>query len=127
MRRPANESLWHRPAVPSSAPPAAALYVVATPIGNLEDITLRALRALAEVDAIVAEDSRRTRALLTAHGITPRGPILSLPAFDEDRRVPALLERLRDGTSLAVVTDGGTPAVSDPGSELVRSARAAGF
>ena len=126
MRQPANESLWHGRAVTPNAPAVATLHVVATPIGNLEDITLRALRVLAEVDAIVAEDSRRTRALLTAHGITSRGPILSLPAFDETRRVPALVDRLRNGESLALVTDGGTPAVSDPGAELVRAARAAG-
>jgi 16S rRNA (cytidine1402-2'-O)-methyltransferase len=107
--------------------PAAVLHVVATPIGNLEDITLRALRVLAEVDTIVAEDSRRTRTLLNAHGITPRGPVLSLPAFDEGRRIPALLERLRAGQSMAVVTDGGTPGVSDPGAELARAAREAGF
>jgi 16S rRNA (cytidine1402-2'-O)-methyltransferase len=61
------------------------LAVVATPIGNLEDITLRALRVLAECDAVIAEDSRRTRALLSAHGV--RKPVLSLPAFDERRRV----------------------------------------
>jgi len=100
------------------------LFVVATPIGNLEDITLRALRVLRECDAVVAEDSRRTRTLLTAHGI--RNRVLSLPAFDEERRVPAVVARLDAGESLALVTDGGTPAISDPGAALVRAARAAG-
>jgi 16S rRNA (cytidine1402-2'-O)-methyltransferase len=100
------------------------LFVVATPIGNLEDITLRALRTLRECDAVVAEDSRRTRTLLAAQGIEQR--ILSLPAFDEARRVPALVARLDAGESLALCTDGGTPAVSDPGAELVRAARRAG-
>jgi 16S rRNA (cytidine1402-2'-O)-methyltransferase len=100
------------------------LHVVGTPIGNLEDITLRALRTLRECDAVVAEDSRRTRVLLTAHGIERR--VLSLPAFDEERRVPALVARLDAGESLALCTDGGTPGVSDPGAALVRAARAAG-
>ncbi|HET9052449.1 MAG TPA: 16S rRNA (cytidine(1402)-2'-O)-methyltransferase [Candidatus Dormibacteraeota bacterium] len=102
------------------------LYVVATPIGNLEDITLRALRVLGDADAIVAEDSRRVRALLSAHGIRARGPVLALPAFDEARRVPALLERLAAGEAIAFVTDAGTPAVSDPGAILVRAARDTG-
>jgi 16S rRNA (cytidine1402-2'-O)-methyltransferase len=105
----------------------ATLFVVATPIGNLEDITLRALRVLAEVDIIVAEDSRRTRGLLSAHRISARGPVLSLPAFDEARRVPGLVDRLGFGESIALVTDGGTPAVSDPGAALVRAARDAGI
>lgn len=101
-----------------------ALQVVATPIGNLEDITLRALHILRACDAVVAEDSRRTRALLTAHGITQR--VLSLPAFDERRRIPDLLTRLDAGDILALCTDAGTPAISDPGAALVRAAREAG-
>jgi 16S rRNA (cytidine1402-2'-O)-methyltransferase len=104
--------------------PMSTLFVVGTPIGNLQDITLRALRTLRECDAVVAEDSRRTRALLTAHGIENR--VLSLPAFDEERRVPSLVSRLDSGESLALCTDGGTPAVSDPGALLVRAARGAG-
>jgi 16S rRNA (cytidine1402-2'-O)-methyltransferase len=100
------------------------LAVVATPIGNLEDITLRALRVLRECDAVVAEDSRRTKALLSAHGV--HKPVLSLPAFDERRRVPQLLERLDRGETLALCTDAGTPAVSDPGAILVRAAVEAG-
>jgi 16S rRNA (cytidine1402-2'-O)-methyltransferase len=95
------------------------LYVVATPIGNLEDITLRALRVLRECDTVVAEDSRRTRALLTANGITAH--VVSLPAHDEARRVDALVGRLDAGEVLALCTDGGTPAISDPGAMLVRA------
>jgi 16S rRNA (cytidine1402-2'-O)-methyltransferase len=98
--------------------------VVATPIGNLEDITLRALRVLRECDAVVAEDSRRTKALLTAHGV--QKPVLSLPAFDERRRIPQLIERLDRGETLALCTDAGTPALSDPGSLLVSAAVEAG-
>jgi 16S rRNA (cytidine1402-2'-O)-methyltransferase len=104
--------------------PTGTLAVVATPIGNLEDITLRALRVLRECDAVVAEDSRRTKALLTAHGV--QKPVLSLPAFDERRRIPHLIERLDRGETLALCTDAGTPALSDPGSLLVSAAVEAG-
>ena len=104
--------------------PTGTLAVVATPIGNLEDITLRALRVLRECDAVVAEDSRRTKALLTAHGV--QKPVLSLPAFDERRRIPQLIERLDRGETLALCTDAGTPALSDPGSLLVSAARRGG-
>jgi 16S rRNA (cytidine1402-2'-O)-methyltransferase len=100
------------------------LHVVATPIGNLEDITLRALRVLRECDAVVAEDTRRTRQLLSAHGLARQ--LLSLPAHDELRRVPALVGRLLAGETLALCTDAGTPVVSDPGALLVRAAREAG-
>jgi len=100
------------------------LHVVSTPIGNLEDITLRALRVLRECDCVVAEDSRRTRALLSALDI--HKPVLSLPAHDEARRVPAILERLERGEQVALCTDAGTPAVSDQGALLVRAARASG-
>ena len=100
------------------------LAVVATPIGNLEDITARALRTLRECDAVVAEDSRRTRALLAVNGIS-RG-VLSLPAFDEQRRLPRIVARLDRGETLALCTDAGTPALSDPGARLVRAARATG-
>ncbi|MBJ7610206.1 MAG: 16S rRNA (cytidine(1402)-2'-O)-methyltransferase [Candidatus Dormibacteraeota bacterium] len=101
------------------------LYVVATPIGNLEDITLRALRVLGECDGVIAEDTRRTRQLLTAHGLGR--PLHSLPAHDEQRRVPALLDRLLAGEVLALCSDAGTPVVSDPGAALVRGARDAGI
>lgn len=100
------------------------LYVVATPIGNLEDLTLRAARLLGEVDAVVAEDTRRTRGLLTHLGLSK--PLLSLPAFDEKARVAPLVTRLVAGESLALVTDAGTPAISDPGGALVDAAWEAG-
>lgn len=104
--------------------PTGTLAVVATPIGNLEDITLRALRVLRECDVVVAEDSRRTRQLLTAHGI--QKPVMSFPAFDERRRIPQLIERLDRGETLALCTDAGTPALSDPGALLVSAAVEAG-
>jgi 16S rRNA (cytidine1402-2'-O)-methyltransferase len=100
------------------------LFVVGTPIGNLEDISLRALRVLRECDAVVAEDTRRTAQLLRAHGIAR--PLLSLPAHDEDRRVPSLVARLDAGDVLALCSDAGTPGISDPGAALVRAARASG-
>jgi 16S rRNA (cytidine1402-2'-O)-methyltransferase len=101
------------------APPAGTLYVVATPIGNLEDITLRALRVLREVDLIAAEDTRRTAHLLTRHGIST--PTISFHEHNASGRIPKLLERLAAGTSIAVVSDAGTPGVSDPGVELVQA------
>jgi 16S rRNA (cytidine1402-2'-O)-methyltransferase len=93
------------------------LYVVATPIGNLEDITLRALRVLREVNLIAAEDTRRTSRLLTHFGIST--PTTSFHAHNSKSRGPQLLSRLHDGQSIALVTDAGTPGVSDPGAELV--------
>jgi 16S rRNA (cytidine1402-2'-O)-methyltransferase len=96
------------------------LYLVATPIGNLEDITHRALRVLGEVDLVAAEDTRRTRRLLTHFGLEV--PVVSLFEHNERGRVPGLLRRLRDGESVAVVTDAGSPAVADPGFPLVRAA-----
>lgn len=101
------------------------LYLVATPIGNLEDITARALRILREVALVAAEDTRRSARLLQHFGITT--PLLSLHAHNEHARTPALLARLAGGESIAVVSDAGTPLVSDPGEGLVRAARAAGI
>ena len=100
------------------------LFIVGTPIGNLEDITLRALRVLRQVDAIAAEDTRRTRHLLEHHGI--RTPTLSLHEHNERVRTRQLLDRLAGGASIAVVSDAGMPGISDPGAYLVREARAAG-
>jgi 16S rRNA (cytidine1402-2'-O)-methyltransferase len=100
------------------------LYVVATPIGNLEDLSPRARRVLSEVDAVVAEDTRHTRGLLSHEGLAK--PLCSLPAFDEKERVAPLVARLAAGETLALVTDAGTPAVSDPGEALVDAAREAG-
>jgi 16S rRNA (cytidine1402-2'-O)-methyltransferase len=96
------------------------LYVVATPIGNLEDITLRALRVLREVDVIAAEDTRRSARLLSHHGIATR--TISFHEHNTRSRVAQLISRLEGGESVAIVTDAGTPGVSDPGLELVREA-----
>jgi 16S rRNA (cytidine1402-2'-O)-methyltransferase len=96
------------------------LYVVATPIGNLEDITLRALRTLREVDVVAAEDTRRTAHLLAHHGIST--PTISFHEHNTRSRVPQLVSRLEAGQSIALVTDAGTPGVSDPGLELVQAA-----
>ncbi|HJQ84875.1 MAG TPA: ribosomal RNA small subunit methyltransferase I, partial [Candidatus Binatia bacterium] len=101
------------------------LYVVATPIGNLEDVTLRALRVLADVDLIAAEDTRRTRGLLTHLGAAPQ--LLSYHAHSDHKRLDTLLEILREGRDVALVSDAGTPAVSDPGTDLVAAARGAGI
>jgi 16S rRNA (cytidine1402-2'-O)-methyltransferase len=100
------------------------LYVVATPIGNLEDITVRGLRVLREVDVVACEDTRRTRALLTHFDI--HTPTVSYYEHNERARAPQLLRQLADGRSIALVTDAGTPGISDPGTRLVRDARAAG-
>lgn len=97
------------------------LYVVATPIGHREDITLRALRVLREVDVVAAEDTRHTRALLAHHGI--QRALVSLHEHNEVRRVPELVRRLRQGTNVALVSDAGTPLISDPGFRLVRVAQ----
>lgn len=100
------------------------LFVVATPIGNLGDLSDRARTTLQDVDAVVAEDTRRSGQLLHHLGI--HKPLLSLPAFDEANRAGPLIERLRAGESMALVTDAGTPAISDPGALLVRRAIEAG-
>jgi 16S rRNA (cytidine1402-2'-O)-methyltransferase len=109
---------------PPPALPAGTLFVVATPIGNLEDITLRALRVLREVDLVAAEDTRRTRSLLEAHGV--RAALISYFEHNQARRGPELLRRLQGGARVALVTDAGTPGVSDPGFRLVRLCRDAG-
>ncbi len=106
-------------------PPAGTLYVVATPIGNLEDITLRALRVLKEVSLIAAEDTRRTGRLLAHYGISTA--TLSLHEHNERARSAAVIARLAAGASVALVTDAGTPLLSDPGRHLIREASAAGL
>ena len=103
-----------------SEKPPGTLYVVSTPIGNLEDITLRALRVLKEVDLIAAEDTRRTRQLLTHYGI--HKPLISYHEYNRRMREKTLLQELREGKSIALVTDAGTPGISDPGEDLVRGA-----
>lgn len=104
---------------------AGTLYVVATPIGNLADLTARGREVLAGVDAICAEDTRHTRQLLSAYGLEK--PLLSLHEHNEAEIAWRLVERLRGGESLALVSDAGTPLVSDPGYRLVREVRAAGL
>ncbi|HEY0582969.1 MAG TPA: 16S rRNA (cytidine(1402)-2'-O)-methyltransferase [Chloroflexota bacterium] len=99
------------------------LYVVATPIGNLEDITLRALRVLKEVPLVAAEDTRVTRTLFRAHDI--HTPLASFHEFTSPSRRNRLIDRLADG-DVALVTDAGTPGVSDPGFPLIRDALSAG-
>jgi len=100
------------------------LYVVATPIGNLEDISARALRVLGEVDVVACEDTRRTRALLSHFGIHTQ--TVSYHEHNKASRGREIVRALEDGRSVAVVTDAGTPGISDPGSLLVREAQAAG-
>jgi 16S rRNA (cytidine1402-2'-O)-methyltransferase len=101
------------------------LYVVATPIGNLEDVTARALRILQEVAIIAAEDTRRTAHLLSRYAITT--PTTSLHAHNETRKTPAIIDRLLRGDSVALVSDAGTPLISDPGEHLIRAVVAAGI
>lgn len=102
-----------------------ALYIVTTPIGNLEDITLRALRILGEVDLIAAEDTRHTRKLLTHFGMSTR--IVSYHIHNEHRRTEQLLEQVIDGVKIAMVSDAGTPGIADPGFLLVREALKCGI
>jgi 16S rRNA (cytidine1402-2'-O)-methyltransferase len=104
---------------------AGTLYVVATPLGNLEDITLRALRVLKEVDCIAAEDTRHSRKLLTHYGIGT--PLTSYHDHVERARAPRLVERLKAGEDIALISDAGTPGIADPGYRLVRAAIDAGI
>ena len=101
-----------------------ALYVVATPIGNLTDITLRAIETLGAVDVIAAEDTRNSARLLERHGIATR--MLSLHEHNEARRAEEIIRRLAEGQGVALITDAGTPALSDPGALLVQRVREAG-
>ena len=96
------------------------LYIVSTPIGNLEDITYRAVRILANCDLIAAEDTRHAAKLLTHYGITTKR--LSLHRHNERQRIPALLKRLHNEQTIAVISDAGTPTISDPGHRLTRAA-----
>jgi 16S rRNA (cytidine1402-2'-O)-methyltransferase len=107
------------------APPPGRLYVLATPIGNLGDLSPRAAEVLRSVRAVAAEDTRRT-ARLFAHLGVEAPPLVSLPAFDERGRLEPILERLRSGQDVALATDAGTPGVSDPGVALVSAAWEAG-
>jgi 16S rRNA (cytidine1402-2'-O)-methyltransferase len=105
--------------------PEATLYVVATPIGNLADITLRALHVLQLVQAIACEDKRHTQPLLRQYGIDK--PLLAVHQHNESEAAQGVVERLQRGERVAYVSDAGTPAVSDPGARLVAAVRAAGF
>ena len=107
---------------PRKLPPA--LYIVATPIGNLGDITLRALHTLAHADVILSEDTRVTGALLHHYGL--KKPMLSYHDHNAEARQPEILDRLASGHAVALVSDAGTPLVSDPGYRLVQACRAAG-
>lgn len=104
---------------------AGVLYVVATPLGNLADLSRRAAEVLGAVDAIAAEDTRHSRILLQHYGIGAR--CVSLHEHNESARVPQLLERLHGGDAIALISDAGTPLISDPGYRLVRTAREAGI
>jgi 16S rRNA (cytidine1402-2'-O)-methyltransferase len=101
------------------------LHVVATPIGNLKDISPRALEVLGAVDLVVAEDTRHSRVLFSHHGLSP--PLQAMHEHNEASVIPVLLERLKAGEAIAVVSDAGTPLISDPGYRLVRAAHDAGI
>ncbi|MFH1825777.1 MAG: 16S rRNA (cytidine(1402)-2'-O)-methyltransferase [bacterium] len=101
------------------------LFVVATPIGNLEDITFRAVRILCEVDLIAAEDTRQTKILLTRYNINT--PMTSYHKFNINRKTEELMHLLQQGKNIGLVSDAGTPGISDPGYELVKAAAEAGI
>jgi len=105
--------------------PQAGLYVVATPIGNLEDISYRAVRVLSEVDLIAAEDTRHSRVLLTHYNIST--PMLAFHEHNEAQVESRILQRIAEGGAIALISDAGTPLISDPGYRLVRAAREAGL
>src|SRR6202453_4839951 len=111
------------PPLPPLTP--ATLYLVATPIGNLEDITLRALRVLRECDVVAAEDTRHSGQLLKHFGISK--PLLSYFQFNEAKRSEEIIQRLGRGEKITLVTDAGSPGISDPGERVVRAAIAAGL
>ncbi|MFH0960840.1 MAG: 16S rRNA (cytidine(1402)-2'-O)-methyltransferase [Pseudomonadota bacterium] len=109
----------------SSGSNVSVLFIVATPIGNLEDITVRAINTLRSVNLIACEDTRTSRVLLNRHNIST--PLISLHRFNENRKTRVILERLESGQSVALVSDAGTPNISDPGYRLVRSVVESGF
>ncbi|MFT3813345.1 MAG: 16S rRNA (cytidine(1402)-2'-O)-methyltransferase [Acidovorax sp.] len=117
-----------RDAAGSQHYPEGALYVVATPIGNLADISLRALHVLQTVDAVACEDTRHTQALLRSYGLDRSGAqLLAVHQHNEAEAAQAVVERLRAGQRVAYVSDAGTPGVSDPGARLVAAVHAAGL
>jgi 16S rRNA (cytidine1402-2'-O)-methyltransferase len=101
------------------------LYIASTPIGNPDDLTLRALRTLRDVTVIAAEDPQRTQALLARHAIAT--PLTSYQNDNKEDKIPVLLQRIKDGESIALVSDAGTPAIVDPGASLIREALACGI
>jgi 16S rRNA (cytidine1402-2'-O)-methyltransferase len=111
--------------IPANAPPCGTLYVVATPLGNREDLSARAIRVLGEVDCVACEDTRHTGLLLRSLGIET--PLTSYFEHNERTKGPDLLKRLSRGETIALVADAGTPGISDPGFRLVREARALGL
>jgi 16S rRNA (cytidine1402-2'-O)-methyltransferase len=113
-------SLPTDPRTPADSPTIGTLFVLATPIGNMEDITLRALRTLNEVALVAAEDTRHTRKLLSRHQISVS--LTSYHDFNKEKRTPGIIGKLKSGKSVALVTDAGTPGISDPGYYLVRAA-----
>lgn len=128
MKTPAavsDEGATEHHALPAFRAMPRTLYVVATPLGNLRDVTLRALDVLASADIVAAEDTRITATLLRKYGIATKAK--SLHAHNEAQRAESLIYLLAAGKSVALVTDAGTPAVSDPGARLVNAARAAGY
>ncbi|MDR7545264.1 MAG: 16S rRNA (cytidine(1402)-2'-O)-methyltransferase [Armatimonadota bacterium] len=112
-------------AIRGAAEPGGILYLVATPIGNLEDITLRAIRILREADVVACEDTRRTRGLLSHLDV--HTPTISLHEHNEQARIPQILALLREGKRVALVSDAGTPAIADPGAALVAAAAREGL
>jgi len=113
------------PRMPQAPLQPSTLYLVATPIGNLEDITLRALRTLRECNIIAAEDTRRTRQLLRAHNIKQK--VISYHKFNEAKRSQTILDWLEDGQTISLVSDAGTPGISDPGQRVVRATIKSGY
>jgi len=103
------------------------LVVVATPIGNLGDLTPRALEVLASADVVYCEDTRRSRTLFSAHGLTPKSPLQSLHEHNEAERCAQVVERVRAGQVVALVSDAGTPGISDPGERVVAAVAQAGL
>ena len=120
-----NQSTFRNPHAGTNTTQGGTLYVIATPIGNLEDITLRALRILKEVHLIAAEDTRRTAKLLAHYAIPTR--LTSLHEHNEIKKSATLLRHLKSGNSLALVSDAGTPLLSDPGEKLVRAVLSTGL